>query len=154
MHTGDPQTALEAVTWRRLLVSGWPWRSAGYLLTTLPLALAAFAGLAIPWLVLVARLAAGDYQAGMIVVLILLGAALIAALGPVIAPPLAELGRSRLRMVDARPVSSGHRKAAAAGPVAWLRARYAEPTTWREVGTPACWPPWHPCCLPRCLPCR
>ena len=134
MHTGDPQTALEAVTWRRLLVSGWPWRSAGYLLTTLPLALAAFAGLAIPWLVLVARLAAGDYQAGMIVVLILLGAALIAALGPVIAPPLAELGRSRLRMVDARPVSSGHRKAAAAGPVAWLRARYAEPTTWREVG--------------------
>jgi len=134
VRTGNPQTALEAVTWRRLLVSSWPWRSAGYLLTALPLELAAFAGLAIPWLVLVARLAAGDYQAGMIVVLILLGAALIAALGPVIAMPLAELERRRLRMVDARPVGSGHRKAAAAGPVSWLRARYADPATWREVG--------------------
>ena len=126
--------ALQAVTWRRLLASSWPWRSAGYLLATLPLAPAAFAGLAIPWLVLVARLAAGDYQVGMIVVLVLLGAALIAALGPVIASPLAELERRRLRMVDTRPAGSGHRKAAAAGPVAWLRARYAEPAAWREVG--------------------
>lgn len=134
VRTGNPQTPLEAVTWRRLPISSWPWRSAGYLLTTLPLALAAFAGLAIPWLVLVARLTAGGYQVGMIVVLILLGAALIAALGPVIAMPLAELGRRRLRMVDARSVSPGHRKAAAAGPVSWLRARYAEPATWREVG--------------------
>jgi signal transduction histidine kinase len=135
VRTGNPQTALEAVTWRRLLISSWPWRSAGYLLATLPLALAAFAALAIPWLVLVARLTAGGgYQVGVIVALILLGAALIAALGPVIAMPLAELGRRRLRMLDARPVSFGHRKPAAAGPVSWLRARYAEPATWREVG--------------------
>ena len=134
MRTGSPQTALEAVTWRRLLVSSWPWRSASYLLTTLPPALPAFAGLAIPWLVLVARLSAGDYQVDVIVVLILLGVALIAALGPVIAMPLAELERRRLRMVDARPVASGHRKAAPAGPVSWLRARYADPATWREVG--------------------
>jgi Putative sensor len=134
MRTGNPQTALEAVTWRRLLVSSWPWRSAGYLLTTLPLALPAFAGLAIPWLVLVARLTAGDYQVGVIVVLILLGAALIAALGPLIAMPLADLERRRLRMVDARPVGSGHRNAASAGPVSWLRARYTDPATWREVG--------------------
>jgi signal transduction histidine kinase len=134
MRTGNPQTALEAVTWRRLLVSSWPWRSAGYLLTTLPLALPAFAGLAIPWLVLVARVAAGDYQVGVIVVLILLGVALIAALGPLIAMPLADLERRRLRMVDARPVGSGHRNAASAGPVSWLRARYADPAAWREVG--------------------
>jgi signal transduction histidine kinase len=134
MRTSDPQTALEAVIWRRLLVSSWPWRSAGYLLTTLPLALPAFAGLAIPWLVLVARLAAGDYQVGMIVVLILLGAALIAALGPLIAMPLAAVERRRLRMVDTRPVGSGRRKTAIAGPVSWLRARYTEPATWREVG--------------------
>jgi signal transduction histidine kinase len=140
VRMGNPQTALEAVTWRRLLVSSWPWRSAGYLLATLPLALAAFAGLAIPWLVLAARLAAGDYQAGMIVVLVLLGAVLIAALGPVIAMPLAELERRRLRMVDTRPVGSGRlvgsgrQNAVAAGPVTWLRARYAEPAAWREVG--------------------
>jgi signal transduction histidine kinase len=134
MRTGNPQTALEAVTWRRLLVSSWPWRSASYLLTTVPVALAAAAGLAIPWLVLVARLAAGDYQVGVIVVLILLGVALIAAVGPLIATPLAELERRRLRMVDTRPVGSGHRDAAPAGPVSWLRARYADPATWREVG--------------------
>jgi signal transduction histidine kinase len=134
MRTGSPQTALQAVTWRRLLISSWPWRSAGYLLTTLPLALAAAAGLAIPWLVLVARLTAGDYQVGMIVVLILLGAALIAGLAPVAAMPLAELERRRLRMVDARPAASGHRTSPAGGLVPWLRARYAEPATWREVG--------------------
>jgi len=134
MRTGNPQTALEAVTWRRLLVSSWPWRSAGYLLTTLPVALAAAAVLAIPWLVLVARVAAGGYQVGVIVVLILLGVALLAAVGPVIAMPLAGLERRRLRMVDARPVGSGHRKSPAAGPLSWLRARYAEPATWREVG--------------------
>jgi signal transduction histidine kinase len=134
MRTGNPQTALEAVTWRRLLISSWPWRSVGYLLTTLLVALPAFAVVAIPWLVLVARLTAGDYQLGMIVGLVLLGAALIAALGPLIAMPLADLERRRLRMVDSRPVGSGHRNAAPAGPVSWLRARYADPATWREVG--------------------
>jgi signal transduction histidine kinase len=135
MRTGSPQTALEAVTWRRLLVSSWPWRSAGYLFTTLPLALVAFAALAIPWMVLLARLSAGDYQVGMVVVLILLGTALIGALGPLVATPLADLERTRLRMVDARPVSSSHRiSAAEGGAVSWLRARYADPLTWREVG--------------------
>jgi signal transduction histidine kinase len=134
MRTDTPQTALEAVTWRRLLVSSWPWRSAGYLLTTVPVALVAAAALAIPWLVLAARVAAGDYQVGVIVALILLGAALIAALGPLIAMPLARLERRRLRMVDTRPLGSGHPNAAPAGPLAWLRARYADPATWREVG--------------------
>lgn len=80
VHTGGPQTVLEAVTWRRLLVSGWPWRSAGYLLTGLPPAAVAFAVLAIPWLVLVTQLAAGRYQLGTIVLLILLGAALAGGL--------------------------------------------------------------------------
>src|SRR5258708_1823183 len=69
VRTGNPQTALQAVTWHRLLVSSWPWRSAGYLLATLPLALAAVAGLAIPWLGLGTRLAAGGYPAGLFLVL-------------------------------------------------------------------------------------
>jgi signal transduction histidine kinase len=134
MRTGNPQTALEAVTWRRLLVSSWPWRSAGYLLTTALPELAVLALLAIPWLVLVARLTAGNDQASMIVVLILAGAALIAVLGPLIAIPLAKLERRPLRIVDTRPISLGHRTPPAGGPVSWLRARYAEPGTWREVG--------------------
>jgi signal transduction histidine kinase len=135
MRTSTPQTALEAVAWRKLPVSIWPWRSAGYLLTTGPLALAAAAILAIPWLVLAARLAAGDYQAGMIAVLVLLGTAFVIGLGPVVVTPLADLERGRLRMVDTRPAAVyGHRKSPAGGPVAWLRDRYTNPAAWREVG--------------------
>jgi len=139
MRPGRPQTALQAVAWPRLLISGWPWRSAGYLLSTLPLALAAQAGLAIPaapWLVLASQLASGNYQAGTIVVLALLGGALIPALGPLIAMPLAVAERRRLRLVDVgpgwpdRPLRPGR----AGGAMAWLRARYAEPGTWRELG--------------------
>jgi signal transduction histidine kinase len=106
----------------------------GYLLTTLPLAFPAVAALAIPWLVLVARLTAGGYQVGMIVVLILLGATLVGVLGPLIAAPLAAVERRRLGMVDTRPVGSRHPTAASAGPVSWLRARYTNPAAWREVG--------------------
>jgi signal transduction histidine kinase len=134
VRTGEPQTALEAVTWRRLLISSWPWRSARYLLTTVLVALAAAAVLAIPWLVLVARLAAGDYQAGVTVVLVLLGTALVTGLGPVVVTPLADLERKRLRMVDTRPAVPPHRKSPAGGPVAWLRDRYTRPDAWREVG--------------------
>jgi signal transduction histidine kinase len=134
MRTGSPQTALEAVTWRRLPVSRWPWRSAGYLLTTQPIALLAAAGLAVPWLVLAGLLASGQRGPVMIVVLVLLGAAAIAGLGPLIAPPLAGLERRRLRLADNRP-AGGARHAApdGPGPRAWLRARYGDPGTWREV---------------------
>jgi Putative sensor len=134
VRTGSPQTALEAVTWRRLLVSGWPWRSAGYLLSGLPVAAVAFVTLAIPWLVLVARLTAGGAQVGTVVALVLFGAALVGALGPLIAAPVAAVERRRLRMVDIRPVAHRHRHAMFDGPVSWLRARYADPAVWREVG--------------------
>jgi signal transduction histidine kinase len=140
MRPGRPQTALQAARWPRLLISGWPWRSAGYLLSTLPLALAAQAGLAIPaapWLVLAAQLASGNYQVGTIVVLALLGGALVPAIGPLIAMPLAVAERARLRLVDARPDGPhrpGRPETAAGGAAAWLRARYAEPGTWRELG--------------------
>jgi signal transduction histidine kinase len=134
MRTNAPRTALEAVAWPRLLVSSWPWRSAGYLLTTMPAALAAAAILAVPWLVLVARLAAGDYQAGAIVGLVLIGIVLVIGIGPVVVTPLADLERRRLRMVDTRPAVCGHRKSPAGGPLAWLRDRYVSPVAWREVG--------------------
>ena len=61
MRAAPPQTALQALACRRLLISSWPWRSAGYLLSTWPAALAAATVLAIgcaPWLVLAARLTA------------------------------------------------------------------------------------------------
>ncbi|MGH3396353.1 MAG: sensor histidine kinase, partial [Streptosporangiaceae bacterium] len=77
MRTDGPQTALAAVTWRSLLISRWPWRSAGYLLTTQLVAGVAAAGLAVPWLVLAGLLASGERGAGVITGLVLLGAALI-----------------------------------------------------------------------------
>ena len=131
MPTGTPQTALDAVTWRRLLISSWPWRSAGYVLVTLPVGAAAAAGLAIPavpWLML----AAGGYQAGVIVLLILAGGALIAALGPLIAVPVTALARQRLRLVDTRPVTWA--TIPAPGSAEWLRARYTGAQAWRELG--------------------
>jgi signal transduction histidine kinase len=134
MRTSAPQTALQAVTWRRLLLSSWPWRSAGYVLASLPAAVVAAAGLAVPavpWLLLLA--AAGGYEPGVIVLLVLLGGVLVAALGPLIAVPVAALGRWRLHMADTRPLDASHRGTAAAGPGSWLRARYGDPAAWRET---------------------
>jgi signal transduction histidine kinase len=132
VRTSAPRTALEAVTWQRLLISGWPWRSAGYLLVTQPTACVAAAALAIPalpWLLL----ASGGQQPGLIVALVLLGGLLVAALGPLVAVPVAALARLRLRLVDTRPLAARDR-APAAGPASWLRSRYADPAAWRETG--------------------
>ena len=129
----SPQTALQAAASRRLLVSAWPWRSAGYLLAAPPVAVAAAACLAVPavpWLVL----AGGGYPIGAIVLLILLGAVLIVALGPMIAIPIGALARRRIRVADPRPVCAVRPQATAPGPAAWLRARYLSPATWRELG--------------------
>ena len=133
MRTSAPRTALQAVAWRRLLISSWPWRSASYLLATLPVAIIAAALLtipAVPWLVLTG----GGYQVGVIVLLVLLGAALIAAAGPLIAVPVTSLARRRLRIADTRPPGSeGRQKMAPGGAVPWLRARYADPEAWRQT---------------------
>ena len=128
-----PRTALEALTWRRLLASSWPWRSAGYLLATLPVAIVAAALLVVPaapWLVL----AAGGYPVGAVVLLVLLGAALIAAAGPLIAVPVASLARRRLHLADTRPRRPARRDTAAGEAVPWLRARYTVPAAWRQTG--------------------
>jgi len=134
MRAGAPETALKAAGRRSLLVSRWPWRSAGYLLATLLAGAVAAAGLAIPavpWLLL----AGGSYAPGVVVALILLGAGLVTALGPLIAVPATVLARWRLGMADTRrPGDRPHAVPAAPGLAAWLRARYTDPATWREVG--------------------
>jgi signal transduction histidine kinase len=133
VRADSPPTALQAAASRRLLVSAWPWRSAGYLLATLPVAVAAAAALAVPavpWLVL----AGGGYPIGAVVLLVLLGAALVAAVGPTIVVPVRALARRRLRMADRRPSYAARSQATSPGPVAWLRARYMNPAAWRELG--------------------
>src|SRR6185437_6466517 len=104
----SPQTALEAVAWRRLPVSGWPWRSLGYLLATLHAALVAAALLAVPavpWMVL----AGGPFQIPAIALLILAGCVLVVALGPLISVPVAATARWRLAIVDRRPAEHARR---------------------------------------------
>lgn len=138
IDTSYPQTAFEALVWRRLLVSGWPWRCAAYLLATLPAALAALVGIGlpcVPWLAAAARLSSGNDQFGVTAVLLLLGAVLVPVLGPLVVIPAVRLGRGRLHMVDARPVFFEGRSGPGDGLVAWLRTRYLSPATWREVGS-------------------
>jgi signal transduction histidine kinase len=139
MQARKPQTPLEAVTRRRFLATGWPWRSLGYLLTT-P-ATAVLAGLpllllGLPWIVLLVQLADGGlrWSLGTVLLLVLLGAVLVAAGGPLVALPLAVLERWRLRLVDSRPADSGHRPPPDHGLWPWLRTRYTEPATWRALG--------------------
>ena len=129
----DPQTALEALAWRRLPVSGWPWRSLGYLLATLHAALVAAALLAVPavpWLVL----AGGRFRGVTVALLILLGLVLVVAAGPLIAIPVTATARWRLAIVDWRPAEHARRVPAVGGVAGWLRARYTDPAAWRETG--------------------
>jgi signal transduction histidine kinase len=128
----NPQTALEALGWRRLPVSAWPWRSLGYLLATVHAALVAAALLAVPavpWLVL----AGGRVRGLTIALLIVMGFVLVVAAGPLIAIPVAATARWRLAIVDRRPAEHARRKPAAGGLPGWLRARYADPAAWRET---------------------
>jgi signal transduction histidine kinase len=139
MHIRSPRTPLEAVTRRRFVVTGWPWRSLGYLLTTpvvvmlagLPLTM-----LGLPWIALLVQLAEGGFRwpLGTVVLVVLLGAALVAVGGPLVGLPLAVVERRRLRLVDARPVVSGHHQAPDHGLWPWLRTRYTEAATWRALG--------------------
>jgi len=126
----EPRTAWEAVGWR-LLLGPWPWRSAAFLASGVPVALLAAVPLAVlasPWALAVGRplTVAGP--------LVVCGGAALAAFGPLVAMPLAELERRRLHLVDVRPVRSAHAAPPAPGLAAWLRTRYAEAATWREFG--------------------
>ena len=124
-----------ALRHRRFLLSAWPWRAVAYLLTTavvaLPVAVPAWL-LALPWLVAGTDLRDGRLPQGAVVVLMALGATLLAGFGPLAAIPLAAVERRRLAVLDDRPVHSAHRPTPA-DPVSWLRVRYTEAATWREL---------------------
>ncbi|MGW0433135.1 sensor histidine kinase [Micromonospora sp. NPDC003197] len=138
MTTSHPQTALAAIGERRFLRTAWPWRSLAYLSTTLPSALTAIVLLTVfglPWAVLVRWLTTrADQPLGQLLFLALLGTGLIVTIGPLGAMPLATLERLRLRLIDDRPITAGHRRPPEATPWAWLRTRYTEAATWRELG--------------------
>ena len=103
------------------LLSAWPWRSVGYLLS------GAVAGPVV--LVGIGTLAV----AGGALTAVLVGLPLLVtlALSGVV---VARMERRRLRLVDADPVPDPHREPTATGLRAWLTTRLKEQATWRELG--------------------
>ncbi|NEW69834.1 sensor histidine kinase [Streptomyces rhizosphaericus] len=103
------------------LLSSWPWRSAGYLLTGAVTGAVA--------LVLIAATAA----AGAVLSVVLVGIPLL-VLAALAGIPVAWVERHRMRLIDAEPAADPHRVPLAHGLWAWLTTRMREQATWRELG--------------------
>jgi signal transduction histidine kinase len=111
----------QALTRPRFLLSGWPVRAAGYLLVN---GLTGLLALAVAVLLI---------SAGGLLAVVVVGIPLLVALA-LLGLPVAGVERWSLRMIDARPVPVAHRTPPRAGPLSWLRTRFTEPVTWRELG--------------------
>ncbi|MFC4907253.1 sensor histidine kinase [Actinomadura gamaensis] len=125
-------TAWRALTGRRLLLTGVPWRSAAYLAGGAALGFAALLVL-LPLFVL-----------GTVGSVVVVGIPVLVALG-LCGVPLAALERRRLRLVDPRPARGGHARPPRPGVRAWVTFRYQEQATWRELAyalllTTVLWP--------------
>jgi signal transduction histidine kinase len=111
----DAWTAVRGSPWR-FLGSSWPWRSAAYLLTSVPLGVATLLVLGLGLVVGVATL------------VVVVGAVVLAGL-PVIAGAIGVVERRRLGLVRQRPPSDlGFRERLRAGrglPVSWPETGYA-----------------------------
>ncbi|MFJ6198098.1 sensor histidine kinase [Micromonospora sp. NPDC092111] len=118
----NPTTSWQALRlppWR-LLRSAWPWRALAYQLSGLvcgTFALAAVVVLA---------------TAGAALSLTLVGVPILMALA-LLGLPVAAVERWRLILVDQEPIASPHRVPERAGLLSWLRTRFHEPATWREL---------------------
>jgi signal transduction histidine kinase len=133
-----PDTLFRALGTRRFLLTSWPWRGLAYsgstVLVASALSFVASPVLA-PWVALVIAWTRGveesaDY--GVLVLLLALSLALTFLFGPLVAIPLGALERRRLGLVGGGPRESGHR-VPDPGLWGWVRARYTEAATWREV---------------------
>ncbi|MFD7315032.1 sensor histidine kinase [Streptomyces sp. NPDC059883] len=102
-------------------LSPWPWRAAAYLLSGVP------AGAA----VLVVALAVIAVGGALSLVLVGLPLLAVSALGGL---PVARFERFRARLIDGRPAADPHRRPTEPGLWPWLRTRFQERATWRELG--------------------
>ncbi|MEV4258589.1 sensor domain-containing protein, partial [Spirillospora sp. NPDC049652] len=106
---------------RGLLLSGRPWRSLAYLVTSsVPGALVLT--------VTAAVLVVGGTLASVFVGLPMLAALAFAGI------PVAAFERWRLRLVESEPVADPHRPLDRPGVGGWLAVRARESATWRELG--------------------
>jgi signal transduction histidine kinase len=128
-------TIFQALRDRRFLLTGWPWRALTYVVTTVPVAGLLGGGLLVlglPWLEAVNGLRDGRLPHFATLFFMAFGAATFAVFAPLIAVPVGAMERARLAMADPRPVTSAHRPAPPDA-YAWVRMRYTEAATWREV---------------------
>ncbi len=125
----------QAVRRRRYLLSAGPWRAFLYVLTTVPIAGVLGFGLGmlvLPWLIAGVKLTQSHPLTTPLLFLMVTALALFGTLGPLVAIPVAAVERGRLGLIDQRPVQSAHQRLAG-DPLTWLRVRYTEAATWREV---------------------
>ncbi|MDK1342238.1 sensor domain-containing protein [Streptomyces sp. 378] len=116
-----PRNVWQALSRPGYLLSAWPWRSAGYLLT------GAVTGAVVLVGIVLSAAAGGVLALALVGLPLLLGTALVGI-------PVAAVERARLRLVDAEPVPDPHRAPGEPGLRAWLSTRLRERATWRELG--------------------
>ncbi|MCG8970685.1 MULTISPECIES: sensor histidine kinase [Streptomyces] len=116
-----PRNVWQAMSRPGFLLSPWPWRAAGYLLTGVPAGVAALVGIV------------STAVLGTVLSLVLVGLPLL-LLTALAGLPVARVERRRLRLVDAGPAPDPHRTGTGRGPWAWLTTRLREQATWQELG--------------------
>ncbi|MEV4280189.1 sensor histidine kinase [Actinoplanes xinjiangensis] len=73
------------------------------------------------------------FAVGGVLAVVVVGLPLLAGLA-LIGLPVAAIERRLQRLIDGRPLPHRHRVPPEPGLASWLRTRYAEPGTWRELG--------------------
>ncbi|WP_232838545.1 sensor histidine kinase [Streptomyces geranii] len=117
----QPKSVWQAMARPGFLVSSWPWRAVGYLVSGVVVGSLVF-------LLVVLLAVAGGGLASVLVGLPLLAALALTGL------PVGRVERLRLRIVDAEPVPDPHRVPVEPGLRAWVVVRIRERATWRELG--------------------
>ncbi|MEV2275476.1 sensor domain-containing protein [Nocardiopsis sp. NPDC049922] len=134
-----PGSLTQAMARPRFLLTVWPWRALLHSVTTVVVGTAAAVvalPLYLPWAMALGTMASRPWDTTRIgepvIAGFIVGLVTIAAFSPWVALPVGSLERRRLRMVSAGPVNSGHRSPPP-GLWGWVRTRYTEGATWREV---------------------
>ncbi len=117
---GADERVWRALARPRFLLTSWPWRSLGYLASTVPVGGAALLALG-----LVTGI--GALTAVALVGIPLLVMAVLAGI------PIGSIERHRIRLLRTDAVSDPHPRVVAPGLWEWVRTRLIETATWREL---------------------
>ena len=135
---GRSRTLLGALLDPYYLLTAWPWRALAYNANTMVIGLALVVvalPLCLPWTMFAGNLATRPWQELSplpMTAAFVVGLVLVVVGTPLIALPLGALERRRLLLVARGPFPSGHR-VPPPGLWGWVRTRYTEAATWREI---------------------